>query len=397
MKLVGKVPVEPLDEERLTNIERKLVVQVSEMAQRPVHAPRRMLGFAAAALAVVVAAFVGWKLRGESAVIASEPEQLVMKDGALHLGDADIVGKDFSVVRTPGRVVVEMRKAGKLELRVDHKPGRLFVVKAGGVDVEDVGTRFSVDWDGGKLVDVRVTEGEVKVKRGGKHDSITAGNAWAIDVGPVTITALDEARAAQASGASVVAMATNQNDQTTDPSANTNSNSNASSNGNGSSNSTSNTSAISNSSGSGGSGSGKPRRAGGPNARKSLEGSGLEPLVRPDTADPKEAIVIYTKRAAELAEGEEKAGLFQSIAVMHIQMKNWSGAARAVEGVLRARESGKATGWEAYKRALWLDVKIQCLNNKDFDDECRVAAEKYLVKFPNGYEAGIVQQVLDEM
>ena len=51
MKLVGKVPVETLDEERLTNIERRLVVAVSEMTQHPMRAPRRLLAFAGVGLA----------------------------------------------------------------------------------------------------------------------------------------------------------------------------------------------------------------------------------------------------------------------------------------------------------------------------------------------------------
>ena len=52
-----QIPVEPLDEERLTNIERSLVVRVSEMrlADRCA-APRRVLGFAGAVAFAVGAA-----------------------------------------------------------------------------------------------------------------------------------------------------------------------------------------------------------------------------------------------------------------------------------------------------------------------------------------------------
>src|SRR5687767_5051508 len=101
MKLVGKVPVEPLDDERLTNIERRLVVHVSEMKQQPMRAPRRMLAFAGVAMAVLVAGFVGWKLRGDGTpvVAPSDPEQLAMTAGALDLGGAEITGKDFTVTR----------------------------------------------------------------------------------------------------------------------------------------------------------------------------------------------------------------------------------------------------------------------------------------------------------
>ncbi|HEY5921230.1 MAG TPA: hypothetical protein VIV11_06150, partial [Kofleriaceae bacterium] len=158
MKLVGKVPVEPLDDERLTNIERSLVVQVSEMAQRPrgMRAPWRLLAFAGMAMAVLVAGFVGWRMRGEGTPIVAppRPDHVAMKAGALDLGDAQITGNDFTVMRSAGRTDIEMVRPGKLDLHVDHKPERLFVVRAGGVEIEDVGTRFTVDFDG-KNVDVR--------------------------------------------------------------------------------------------------------------------------------------------------------------------------------------------------------------------------------------------------
>ena len=43
MKLRERIGVEQLDEERLTNIERKLVVRVSEMSAPPARASRRLL------------------------------------------------------------------------------------------------------------------------------------------------------------------------------------------------------------------------------------------------------------------------------------------------------------------------------------------------------------------
>ena len=99
----------------------------------------------------------------------------------MELGDAQITGRDFVVTRTGQRVEVVMQQPGHLELHVDHKPGRLFVVRAGDVEIEDVGTEFSVDFDG-KNVDVRVTEGEVKVKHAGKDTAIVAGQKLAMKV-----------------------------------------------------------------------------------------------------------------------------------------------------------------------------------------------------------------------
>ena len=68
MKLRERIPVEPLDDERLTNIERKLVVRVSEMAAPPARASRRVLAFAGVAFAVGAAAGIGWKLHTPAVV-----------------------------------------------------------------------------------------------------------------------------------------------------------------------------------------------------------------------------------------------------------------------------------------------------------------------------------------
>ena len=394
MKLVGKVPVEPLDDERLTNIERNLVVQVSEMSQRPrgVRAPWRLLAFAGMAMAVLLAGFVGWRVRGEGTPIIAppRPEYFAMKAGALDLGDAQIIGKDFTVTRSPGRVDIEMVRAGKLDLHVDHKPERLFVVKAGAVEIEDVGTRFTVDFDG-KNVDVRVTEGEVKVKHAGKELSVTAGNAWTIELGPITIAALEENQQA-----ALVAQA-----QVPDPvdvvgAAGSGSGAVRSGNG-GPSGAGSNDAAGGNGGSGAGQGSGK-RRAGGPDAKKALEKWPDEPLVESEETDPKKASHIYVTRASQLPEGEDKANLLQSSAVMHLRAKNYDAARRIVEGILHER---RASNWRAYQEALWLDVRAKCLASRargpTFDDACRIAAEKFLVKFPDGAKAGIAQQVLNEI
>jgi hypothetical protein len=377
MKLVGKVPVEPLDDERLTNIERNLVVHVSEMAQRPLHSmPRRMFAMAGIAFAAIVAGFIGWKLRGTEGMpsIAPPPEReaLVMKDGALHLADADIAGKDFTLTRWDTRVVVTMQKAGVLDLRVDHKPGRLFVVKAGDVEVEDVGTRFSVDWDGGKNVDVRVTEGSVKVKSGGKEFSLAAGQAFGIDIGPVTIAALDAKRTEPAMttttttaavdpqpSAPVIAMAP-----------------------------TSNGSNGSNGGSAQGSGA-KTHKAGTTNARKALEKAEYEKPVDVGTDDPKAAIAKYLELVKNMPEREDNARLLYSMAVMNHRAKNDAQALYMISGLLNRR------GGPAYQAALWLNVRVRCL--KAFDDLCRMAAEKYVSKFDLGVQAGVAQEILREI
>src|SRR4029077_14047628 len=60
VKLVGRVPVEQLDAERLVNIERRIVANARIGAEpRP---SRRLLAFATVAMAAVVTGIVGWQL-----------------------------------------------------------------------------------------------------------------------------------------------------------------------------------------------------------------------------------------------------------------------------------------------------------------------------------------------
>lgn len=387
MNLVGKVPVEPLDEERLTNIERKLVVQVSEMSQRPHRTPRRVFAIAGIAMAMAVAVFVGWKLHRDPVVEPAKAEHFAMKAGALDLGDAQITGSDFAVTRTAALTIIDM-KPGKLDFHVEHKPGRLFVVKAGDVEIEDVGTRFSVDFDG-KHVDVRVTEGEVKVKRAGKEFPIKAGNAWTIEIGPITIAALEEKQTNDALAA-VMTDPTNPQTQATDntaaiaPANNTGSGSGAGSNQ--------------------GSGT-RPAKTPSSNAKKAIDKFPIEPLVATDQKDPKAAIAEYLERVRNMPEGEDKAELLQSIAVMQLRQKDMDGARHSIKGILQ-RQGGDTP---AYKQALWLDMRIKCASayerddNRDgkadrrFDDDCRRSAERYIAKFPTGAAAGVAQEVLNEI
>ena len=113
MKLVGKVPVEPLDDERLTNIERNLVVQVSEMSQRPMRAPSRMLAFAGVALAVVVAGFVGWRIGrdNEPVVAPPRPDYVAVKSGAGATSDYSGGVKAFVLVK--GGLMAEAAVGGQ--------------------------------------------------------------------------------------------------------------------------------------------------------------------------------------------------------------------------------------------------------------------------------------------
>jgi hypothetical protein len=200
VKLQKQIPVEPLDEERLTNIERKLVIAVSTAKQT--RAPRRLFGFATAVGAAAAAVLVGWTLHGSrpavAVVEAAPPQHVAVATDAEHstltLDDATIASDPatkFDVMRGGGRVVVDMLR-GRLDLAVQHRAGRVLVIRVGETEIEDIGTRFSVAYDG-LTVDVRVTEGEVKVTRAQQVTHVTAGNAWTSTRGLVALAELEVA------------------------------------------------------------------------------------------------------------------------------------------------------------------------------------------------------------
>ena len=391
MNLVGKVPVEPLDDERLTNIERRLVVSVSELREQRAPAPRRLVAIAGVTFAVAAAALVGYQLHRAPVIAPPAPQPLAMRAGALDLGDAQIAGTDFTVQRGAHRVDIVMQP-GRLDLQVEHDPGRLYVVRAGGVEIEDVGTRFSVDYDG-THVDVRVSEGAVKVRHAGKAVEIAASEAWGLDIGPVTIAQLDERRAAAAGAAlpgpdELVAIAAAPADPGGHHTA-------ASSDGAGPTRSTS-SAGIPRGPGSAttprDAPTGTPRAAatrgkpGTSDPRKALAEAGLTPPIDVGTTDPRQAILEYSKRASAMAEGQDTTRLLYSMAVIQHRANDDRGALRTLVGVTRR------VGSNAYGDGLWLEVRIRCLH--DFDHDCRRAAERYRNELPSGIRTGIADAVL---
>jgi len=212
VKLVGRVHVEPLDDERMTNIERRIVAGAAEAAARPAPArtPWRVLAFAGAAMAAMAAGVIGWKLRGapEQAQPAVDPRVALSTDakgGTLSIGDATIQsdpGAVYVVTRPEGGVLVELSK-GRVELEVAKRENRPpLVVRAGDTDVIVVGTHFSVDFgDGTGDADVRVTEGVVRVVRHHQEVRVTADQAWEPARGVIALAdAKPEVRTALADG-----------------------------------------------------------------------------------------------------------------------------------------------------------------------------------------------------
>lgn len=363
MKLKGRIPVEQLDDERLTNIERKLVVAVSDMAPQAERGwSRRAVAFAGVAMAVALAGVVGWKLHTPHAtatppIASGESQEFELKSSS-----------NVSVTHAPGRVDLAMTK-GRLELSVPHVVGRLLVVHAGDTDIEDVGTKFSVDYDGAGHVEVRVTEGEVKVKRAGKDFAVTASNAWSTETGTTTIAQLDSA------ATTVVA----QNDieiDTQKPTGETPKAGSATPSVGSNVSGSNATSANGSASGSGAGSAGK-HKTGTTNVKKAI----LEHPLAPVTG----TIADYQEQL-KTAVGD-KSRILYSIAVKQHEAKNDSAALHTIAGIVNGR-----TMDEAYGDAMWLQVRITCL--RSLDDTCRISAQRYVNNIPSGPGAGIADQIL---
>jgi hypothetical protein len=389
MNLHGKVPVEQLDDERLTNIERKLVIAVSDMrapAERP---SRRMLAFAGMAMAVALAGVVGWKVRGDAPAadpVAEMPQRFAINtdtSNTLRLDDAVLTASpasDLVVERTRGRLVIQMTR-GTIDMQVTHDPSRVLVVRAGDTEIEDIGTRFSVEYDGKAHVEVRVTEGEVKIKRAGQHTDVAAGFAWTAARGKLTIAALDAETTVVATGPSVTptepATAIAPVGPTQAPHATPTAPDAGSAAG---------SSAGTNEAGSGAAVVRKPAKS---NARVALEKLAIEEPLDVGTRDFNTAIAKYLDLAVSMGDAQDKTPVLYSMAVVQHRARQDKAALYTLSGVIK-RQGGKA-----YKAALWLNVRIECMQR--FDDECRQAADLYLRKVPDGVAAGVAQAILTEI
>lgn len=84
----------------------------------------------------------------------------------------------FELVRAAGDAITVTLRAGGVRCAVAHRASRRFVVLADDVRVEDRGTRFDVELDGGTVA-VAVREGRVDVSSGGRVSSLGAGERGA--------------------------------------------------------------------------------------------------------------------------------------------------------------------------------------------------------------------------
>ena len=145
----------------------ELLQEIDLLIARRARRRRRIYGWsftALAAAALVVLAFVPFRPGESAAPIApgwvQKPDRLTLPDGSVvELNALAAIVPDFTAARRNVRLV-----AGTALFTVAKDPSRPFVVTAGGVTVQAVGTEFCVEFDP-KNIDVLVTEGRVKVER----------------------------------------------------------------------------------------------------------------------------------------------------------------------------------------------------------------------------------------
>ena len=373
-RLAQRVPVEPLDDERLTNIERRIVSGAADAAARPAPRGNLALGFALIGLFVVGAGLAGWKLRGSQApdaVVAAAPLRIdtASEGSTIDLGDASITSDPDTafVVTRPGTGVLVDLARGKVALAVGKRGSRApLIVRAGDTDVVVVGTQFSVEYVGGE-VSVRVTEGVVNVIRRDREARVAAGQAWQAAQGVVALAALPaHGRIAEAPTTEPVEIDLAPPLATPDVL--------------------------------------RDRVAKVPDVRAPARGSGdtaraikadqvsratldpgdpkgdLKSLIRAqpvypalDVGEPDalQQIAIYQAHMRE-KQGEDHLHAFYSMAVVQSMKLNRSAdALTTIERFLRRAPVAS----EFYLRALWLKVRIHCV--RAIDDPCRQAAEQY--------------------
>jgi hypothetical protein len=403
VKLAGRVPVEPLDEERLTNIERRVVAGAVDSAIRrhDLGAPRRHAAQAFAAIALVAAGVAGWLLHTQPqprAPVTVEPAPIRVDTTAqrslLDIGDARIesdAATAFEVTRPGGGVVVAMTR-GKVELEVGKRGERPpLIVRAGDTDVIVVGTHFTVDYgDGRGEVDVQVREGAVRVVHQRQETRVAAGERWRTSAG--LIAAAPDASAAPASpaasagnpggtvpvGAAAVAIGPLPEvlhdrkaavpDAPAPPAAPPRSPAPARRLD-----------------------AARPRPPARPldplvDLRAAIRAQPVEPALNVGPGNAASAVAKYYDIAAHRA-GDEASRAFYSIAVVkHLTLAQNADALDVLDAYGRRFLDGKE-----YRAVLWLRVRILCLDK--IDDRCRAAAYTYLHDAPEGAAADIAHRI----
>lgn len=387
MNLRDRIPVEPLSDERMTNIERNVVIAATDAAltAQPARRGSTWLGLALIAAAMVAVGITSWRLGASSTpevnVVATEmPIHVDTMEGTkLDIGDARISsdpGTTFVVTRPAGGVLVDMAR-GKVELEVGTRGTRPpLIVRAGETDVVVVGTRFSVDYgDGTGEVVVIVTEGVVKVMKRDMDSPVrvAAGQAWTTKRGPIAIVELPTTQVASSGSTTTTTIDETDVEIEMPGSVHVGSN-HTTSNGVG-----------------GGSGA-KPgkKKVVFEDARKALLTAGIQPAYDVGIADARKAIDKHHEMLRDNARGDDASRALYSIAVLQkVGLKDNAAALKTLDQYM-SRFAHKNRSEHA--DALWLRVRILC--EKTLDDGCRRAARIYSEKAPSTFKSGIAERIL---
>jgi FecR-like protein len=418
-KLVGRIPVEALDDERLTNIERRVVAGAADAAARA-HRQRvlgRHAGRLVVAAAMVAAGAVGWALHRApaNAPVIAEPTPIRVETdprrSVLDIGDARIESDPatvFAVTRPAGGVLVAMTR-GKVELEVGKRGGRPpLIVRAGDTDVVVVGTHFTVDYgDGHGDVAVRVTEGIVRVVHQQQETRVAAGQAWRTHAGLIA----SAEPGAHASPAVPGAGDAGHDGDAATPSGEDSATLRAHAGsaialGQAPDVLHDRTAAVPVAPGV--APPPPPRLAAAParplgsdaarahavakpedphiDLTAAIRAQRVEPALDLHEPNPASAVARYYAIAAHTS-GEDAAQAFYSIAVLrHTRLGRNADALQTLDAYVRRFPGGKE-----YRAVLWLRVRILCLDK--IDDRCRAAAYTYLHEAPDDPAAHVAELV----
>jgi TolA-binding protein len=120
--------------------------------------------------------------------------------------------------------------------------------------------------------------------------------------------------------------------------------------------------------------------------RSAIRAQRIEAALDLGEANPANAIARYYDIAAHKS-GEEASQAFYSIAVLrHLKQAQHAEALQTLDAYLRRFPGGKE-----YRAALWLRVRILCLDR--IDDRCRAAAYTYLHEDPHGPAARVAELI----
>ena len=161
------------------------------------HRARRRRGAMRAAMAVAatgVVAVGGFALvRGRSAIRMADPSGSVAATVRNAPPGGGVIQNLTVTQLSPDTVLAPLPerggrgfalRAGAARFSVPHDAGRPFVVAAGDVTIEDLGTTFTVRFLTADRLNIAVEEGRVRVRGGGTDTEVSAGSTLEVPVAP---------------------------------------------------------------------------------------------------------------------------------------------------------------------------------------------------------------------